>query len=373
MSATGYLERVVLGEDKGVLSWLIRLCLFPLTMLYRIGLIIFFLPYLLGVRKKFKLPVPVISVGNITFGGTGKTPAVQTICRLLQKKRLRIVILSRGHGGAAKEAVIVSDGNSVLTDSELVGDEPILLAKSLPGVCVIVGKDRRKSGSAACNKFNPDLIVLDDGLQYWQLHRDLDIIVLNAMKPLGSGFVMPMGDLREPVSALRRAGIVLLSHSQKLDDLSYKRLVGRLKKYAPSADYFRGSHVPLSFLNVRTGEELDLKWVSGQKIFAFCGIGRPSSFMNMLKEMGAVSVGNMVFQDHHSYNCDDIQNIKSAQQQSEADFVITTEKDIARLGKKAEAIDNLYALRIKFDIEEIERFAEQIYIKINKKNKTTAA
>ncbi len=244
MSAPSYLEQVVRGDNKRAASWVIRALLWPFSLLYRAGLAAFLGAYALGIRKRHRLKVPVISIGNLTFGGTGKTPAAQTICRMLVDQEKRVVVLSRGHGGTARGSVIVSDGSAILCDSALSGDEPMLLAKSLPGVPVVIGRDRRESGKLACEKFNPDVIVLDDGLQYWQLYRNLDIVVLDAMRPFGSGFVMPMGDLREPVGGLRRAGVVLLSNSSALSAPEYATLCERVSRLAPGAMVLRCAHEP---------------------------------------------------------------------------------------------------------------------------------
>ena len=373
MSAPKYLERVVLGEDRGVLSWVIRGLFLPLTVIYRVGLFVFLGIYSLGLRRRFRLPVPVISVGNITFGGTGKTPAVQTICRLLLERGIRVVVLSRGHGGTVRGSLVVSDGESVIADAAKAGDEPVLLAKSLPGVPVIVGKDRRKSGALACSQFAPEVIVLDDGLQYWQLHRDLDIIVLNARKPFGSGYVMPMGDLREPISGLSRAGLVLLSNSKDLDDAALGKLQKRLSRIAPRAKIFRGSHVPVSFKDMRSGKIYDPDWIELYRVLAFCGIGRPASFVKMLDSLKATISGNLLFPDHHRFTDEDIDLVERERERCGADLVVTTEKDIARLGNSAARINNLVALSIKFEIEEIQSFAEYIYSKINAKGKEASA
>lgn len=373
MSVPGYLEDVVLGEDRGALSWIIRILLLPFSLLYRAGLSVYLGLYRLELKHKYKLPIPVISVGNITFGGTGKTPAVQTICRMLQARGLRVVVLSRGHGGSARKSLIVSDGESIVADSTRAGDEPVLLAKSLPGVPVVVGKDRRKSGSLARSRFAPDVIVLDDGLQYWQLYRDLDIIVLNARKPFGSGFVMPMGDLREPVSGLRRAGIVLLSNSQDMSDEEIAKLSKRILRIAPKAKIFRGAHVPVSFKEIGSGKVYDPEWIELYKVLGFCGIGRPASFFKMLDMLKASIVGNLLFPDHHPFSDDDIATIEDERIRSGADFVVTTEKDIARLGENAARISNLLALSIKFEIKDSESFAEFIYSKINTENKAASA
>ncbi|MCL5103942.1 MAG: tetraacyldisaccharide 4'-kinase, partial [Armatimonadetes bacterium] len=143
-----YLERVILGEERGIGSWIIRALLWPWSLVYRIGLAVYLWLYSSGLRKKHRLGVPVISVGNLTFGGTGKTPAVQAICRMLMESGKKVAILSRGHGGSARKSLIVSDGKSILCDAARSGDEPMELARSLPGVPIIVGKDRRRSGES---------------------------------------------------------------------------------------------------------------------------------------------------------------------------------------------------------------------------------
>ena len=364
VAAPSYLERVVLGEERGFFSWALRLLLLPFSLLYGIGLSIYLSAYSIGLRKKCKLGVPVISIGNLTFGGTGKTPAVQALCRMLVARGLRVVILSRGHGRSAGGCEIVSDGERILVNSGVSGDEPMLLAESLPGVPVIVCKDRRISGRLACDRFSPDVIVLDDGLQYWQLYRDMDIVVLDATKPFGSGFVMPMGDLREPASGLRRASVVLLSHCNGLDTDSRQALIRRLRPLAPSAGFFFGSHQPVDFVEICSGKHINLDWIRGRRVVAFCGIGRPVSFFDMLTFLGAVIEELLVFPDHHNYTNEDMDRITGSLAASSADVIVTTEKDSARLGNSP-ALRNLYTLSIEFEIEEHGNFEDYILRGIN--------
>lgn len=381
-----YLEQVVLGENRGLISWLIRGLLWPLSVIYRIGLWMYLSIYRIGLRKRCKLGVPVISVGNLTFGGTGKTPAVQTLCRMLMEQGKKVVVLSRGHGGSARGAIIASDGEKILSNSTEAGDEPILLARTLPGVPIIVGKDRRVSGRLSIERFAPDVIVLDDGLQYWQLHRDLDIVVLDARKPFGSGFVMPMGDLREPISGLHRAGIILLSNSRFIKDAEYKALLTRISKLAPSAKIFRCAHEAVSFRNVETGEEADLSWAQGRRILAFCGIGKPLAFLHMLEDLGALVSRSVIFPDHHRLSEHDISSIIDEAAACSAEAIVTTEKDIARFGalccgnaddaepndickykfpQHSRQIPNLFALIIKLEIEDHASFTQHITNRIN--------
>lgn len=366
-----YLERVFLGDDRGPVSWLIRALLWPLSVAYRIGLAVYLWVYNSGLRKRHKLGVPVISVGNLTCGGTGKTPAVQTICRMLAERGLRVVVLSRGHGGSARGATIASDGESVAGTSAEVGDEPVLLSKTLRGVPVVVGKDRRASGDLACERFSPDVIVLDDGMQYWQLHRDLDIVILNARRPYGSGHVFPMGDLREPISGLRRAGAVLLTNSRALDEAQLDSLKARVSKLIPATHVFASNHVAVGLSSAETGEEHDLSWVAGRRIFAFCGIGSPESFLGMLSNLGAAIAGNIIFPDHYRLSDRDITAIIDGAKASGAEAIITTEKDLARLDQAC--IPNLHTLAIRLEIEDSSHFAQYIANRIDRQNRPAVA
>ncbi len=322
--------------------------LLPLSLIYRAGLAVYLGLYALRLRKRCRLDVPVVSVGNLTFGGTGKTPAVQAVCRMLMERGKRVVVLSRGHGGSARGSLIVSDGESVLCKSSESGDEPMLLAKSLPGVPVIVGKDRRASGRLARERFRPDVIVLDDGLQYWQLYRDLDIVALNAARPFGSGFVMPMGDLREPIGGLRRAGVVLLTNS---DGQAHDAVLRKVKSIAPKAVCFTGSHRPTRFVNAATGAGIGLEWARERRVAAFCGIGRPRGFRDTLTALGARIVDWAVYPDHHPYSKNDLAVIGDSAARAGAKAVVTTAKDLARLDV-AGLIGDLYVLEIELEIED---------------------
>lgn len=364
MAARDYLERMVLGRERGPLSWAIRGSLWPLSLLYQGGLAAFLAVYDRGLRRRHRLPVPVVSVGNITFGGTGKTPAVQAICRMLTARGKRAVVLSRGHGGTVRGSVVVSDGSSIVSDASEAGDEPVLLAWSLPSVPVVVGKDRRKSGELACRAFRPDVIVLDDGLQYWQLSRDLDIVVLSAAEPFGSGYVMPMGDLREPVSGLRRAGIVLLSNSRGVSREAYNDVVSEVSRLAPDARVFACNHRPRRICVIGTEEEHPPEWLRGRNMSAFCGIGRPLAFFEMLESLGAILVEKIAFPDHHEFSPADIQRVHAMRQP-----IITTEKDAVRLDG---AVSGLLTLGIELEIEDFDAFADHINKRIEE-TQTTAA
>jgi len=357
-----YLESIVLGEDQGFYSWVIRGFLLPLSLIYRAGLAIYLRIYALGLRKRYRLSVPVVCVGNLTFGGSGKTPTVGAVCGILAAHGMSVVVLSRGHGGSARGSLIVSDGQKILCKSSESGDEPMMLAKTLSGVPVIVGRDRRASGRLACERFSPDVIVMDDGLQYWQLHRDLDIVVLSGARPFGSGFVMPTGDLREPVGGLARAGAVLLTDP---DTGTVDGVLKRVKSIAPRAHCFTGSRRPVRFVNAATGEAVSLDWVKGRNIAAFCGIGKPRGFYEMLVALGARIVNWVTYPDHYAYLQTDLEAIKDSAQKVGAEAVVTTSKDLARLDG-ADSIPGLWVLEIALEIEDSSNFGRFIVQTIEK-------
>ena len=368
---TAYLERVILGDERGAVSWLVRAALWPSSVVYRIGLAVYLAAYSLGLRKRHRLPVPVISIGNLTFGGTGKTPAVEAVCRMLIEQGFRVTVLSRGYGGSATSPVVVSGGASIRCESAECGDEPLALARALPGVSVVIGKDRRQSGDLACAEFSPDVIVLDDGMQYWQLHRDLDIVVMDAARPFGSGLVMPAGDLREPIGGLRRAGVVLVTgivggfsepdSAVPVGGVSgADRAWGRVQRTLLQRDalVLRCARKP-AWLRSRESGQVELSWLAGRKALAFSGIGRPESFVGTLELLGTVMARHLVFPDHHRYTNDDLALIESKRAELGAEAVVTTEKDYARLGPDV-PIENLYVLGIELEIEESRRLAERL-------------
>jgi tetraacyldisaccharide 4'-kinase len=359
----GYLERVILGEERGLLSWAVRGFAWPLSIVYRSGLCLYLWLYRVGLRKKCKLPATVISIGNLTFGGTGKTPAVEKVCRILTGLGLSVAILSRGYGSRTRGSLIVSDGNSIFASVDQCGDESLVLAQSLPGIPVVVGKDRRASGRLACEKFNSQVLVLDDGFQYWQLDRDLDIVIIDGSRPFGSGYIMPSGNLREPITGLRRAHAVLINSTSSaaaaVEDS--KRKVQRI---APAASIFVCRRKPVRIRKV-DGSIFDLSWLRGRRVVAFCGIGNPRSFFDTLVSIGAVLCESIAFPDHHVYSDAEIEQLLIRLGANRADALLTTAKDAVRL-KNSQRIKDLYVLDIVLEIDEEHQFTELLKSVINK-------
>jgi len=331
VKGAGYCLRLISGEAGGPAAAALRAGLSVLSVVYGAGLAMFLLPYKLGIRKRKRLDRPVISIGNITFGGTGKTPTVRTIAAKLLARGARPVILSRGYGGSlGGRTAIVSDGSSRMLSAEECGDEPAMLADLLPGVPVVIGKNRRKSGRLAIDKFDPDVILLDDGLQYWQMHRDMDIVLINAVEPFGYGRLMPRGMLREPVAGLRRAAAVLITNSDRVAPERLSELKDRVAGIAPSATLVECRARP-GDLRGLDGRKLGTDWLRGRRVCAFCSIGSPALFAETLTGLGADVALEFGYPDHHRWKPEEIQRIAAAAVDAGAEAIVTTEKDAVKL------------------------------------------
>lgn len=370
-TAGRYLERVITGAHNDLYAKMIRGILWPLSMLYCAGLNVYLWTYKKEWRKQTRLDIPVISIGNLTFGGTGKTPAVITICRILTAAGHKPVVLSRGHGGSSKNSEIVSNGEDIIGNSRKCGDEPLHLARCLFGIPVVIGRDRRKSGRLACDVFKPTIIVMDDGMQYWQLHRNVEIAVMNAERPFGSGLVMPAGDLREPIKGLRRATAILANDFCYLDDERKSALRNKLKEIAPDAALFPCVKSAAGLVNAENGDNIELPWLRGRTAVAFCGIGNPDSFRRVLDDIGTDVKALVAFADHKRYTDADITSVIKEKEITGAEILITTEKDFARLdGDKLPP--DLYILKIELEIEDSKSFEEYITYRINRANQKAA-
>lgn len=300
-----------------------------LSVLYRLLVGIRLSLYRKRVFRSRKLPCTVISVGNITLGGTGKTPTVIGVARLLQEKGKRVAVLSRGYGRKNEnDVLVVSDGMIVKDDTIEYGDEPVLLASRLPGVAVVVGADRYRAGLTALERFNPDVLLLDDGFQHVRLERDLNILLLAADEPFGNGRVLPAGPLREPLHAIARADVVVLTRAEPGQDLSTARSV--IGRYA-DAQVVTANHVPTGAREIVSGCDKQLSSMRGMPILAFAGIARPDTFFSLLLGLGADVRKQLPFPDHYPYRESDIDDIRRTAAEYKAEMIITTEKDAVRL------------------------------------------
>jgi tetraacyldisaccharide 4'-kinase len=293
-----------------------------------------------------RLPCRVISVGNITVGGTGKTPMTIFLAQKLKQAGCRVAILSRGYkGGAERQGGIVSDGNCLLMDSQRAGDEPFMMAGRLKDIPVIVGKKRFEAGRLAVSKFQPDVIVLDDAFQHLQLKRDIDIVLLDHDQPFGNTHLLPRGILREPLTAMKRATACILTRCPDDANETAQASIAAIKSILPATPVFKSSSEPYCY-TVKEGAlpsipaasnfsaPRDLKDHKTRKVFGFSGIARNDDFQRTVKTLGFNVTGFLEFSDHHRYAEPDLQTIVRTAGESGARQLITTEKDYARLTTK---------------------------------------
>lgn len=314
--------------------------------------------YRTGVLRRFPLGCQVISVGNITAGGTGKTPVVEIFARELQKSGRKVAILSRGY--RKKEAPwyrrlfsekiepprVVSDGRRMLLDSEMGGDEPYMLASNLPGVVVLVDKNRVKSGRYAVKKFGCDTLILDDGFQYLKLQHMLEITLVDKTNPFGNEHMLPRGVLREPVKNISRADYLFITKSDGRSEELRQRLAG----LNPEAEIIECRHEPRYLKNVYTGEKIPLDWLKGRSIGTLSGIAVPQSFEDSLRRMGARVIYCERYADHHRYAAQEIIDALNKTSDMHAEALLTTEKDAVRFPRLETTPVPVYYLRVDIEI-----------------------
>lgn len=325
--------------QQRLLTTPLRLLLIPFSWLYAIGIWVRNRLYALGVFEVRTLPCTIISVGNIAVGGTGKTPAVIAIAGHLQKAGLRVAILLRGYKRNAREGItVVSDGKQIYASARESGDEAYMMARRLSGVPIIVGRERYLAGQIALERFNVDVLLLDDAFQHHQLGRNVDILTVPVTHPFGNpAELLPAGTLREPPSALRRADIILLTHADTPEiSLCAKEAVERL---APSALVLESVHQPTHLyplIREDGREHQDVEMLRGKRLLAVCGIGNPDAFVGTLMRCSPASVELLAFPDHHVYVKADGQRINAVFRAAKADLVVTTQKDAQKLGSVME-------------------------------------
>jgi tetraacyldisaccharide 4'-kinase len=322
---------------------LIVLALSPFSRLYALAMTVRNRLYDRNVLRSFDIPAAVVSVGNLTVGGTGKTSLVETLADFFQDEGFRPAVVSRGYGRKGKGVVIVSDGKKVLSDPDRTGDEPLLLARHLKGVPVLVGSDRVKAARRAVRSFGSDLILLDDGFQHRRLKRNADVVTLNRNAPFGNGRVLPAGPLREPCGGLRRAHAVVLTGRGEETDVS--------KKMSPNSYLLHAFYRPVEWVRFSDGRTYPLPHLLQRFVFVFSGIGNPSSFEATLDEIGLKRVDHRVFRDHHRYTADDLKRISECAEAHGAMSIVTTEKDAVRIPHQWRGKLSLYYLRIKIEIK----------------------
>lgn len=314
--------------------------------------------YKTGFLRRFPLGIQVISIGNVTAGGTGKTPVTEIFARTLAAEGRKVAILSRGY--RRKEApllkrlftqvveppLVVSDGKHVLLDSETGGDEPYMLASNLPGVAVVVDRNRVKAGRYAIKRLGCDTIILDDGFQYQKLKHSIEVVLVDSTNPFGNGNMLPRGILREPARHLKRADIIFLTKCR--GDVSSVR--EEIRKYNKTAEIVECNHTPKVLKDVWSREEYPLTWLGGKTACTLSGIASPKGFENSLRRLGAKVVWCERYADHHRYASSEILYALNRSADMGADALVTTEKDAVRFPRFETSPVRCLYLRIAIEI-----------------------
>ena len=363
-STETFVLEVILGERRGKRAALLRLSLFTLSKLFALIIKLRRLLYDFRILRDSTLGVQVIAIGNLTVGGTGKTPVVEKFARELKNEGRNVAILSRGYRSKPPPLSrritnkllmrnettpprVVSDGKSLLLDSETAGDEPYMLASNLKDVVVLVDKDRVKSGRYAIEKFGCDTLLLDDGFQYWKLAgRRHDVVLIDCQSPWGNDHLLPRGTLREPPSHLLRAKTIFITKS----DGKTEELRKRITQLNPTAGIIECVHHPLYFEDVFTGERCGLDFLKSKKIASLSGIAQPESFEQGLIKLGAELVYSKRFADHHRFSQQEILNAINRSKKRQAQVIITTQKDAVRFPKIDRRDIGIYFMRVEIKI-----------------------
>ncbi len=360
---TFFLE-VVLGDRNDFKAKLTRATLFGGSKVFTVVVKLRRWLYNVRILRDKTLGVQVIAIGNLTVGGTGKTPVVEKFARELRDAGRNVAILSRGYRSRPAPLHqkflnkillredqtpprVVSDGKSLLLDSETAGDEPYMLASNLKDVVVLVDKDRVKSGRYAIEKFGCDTLLLDDGFQYWHLRgRRHDVVLIDRQQPFGNEHLLPRGTLREPPSHLARAHTIFITKS----DGNTAALRERIAKLNTTAAVIECVHQPMYFEDVFTGERKGLDLLAGKKVASLSGIAQPESFENSLVKLGGELVYSKRFADHHRFSQQEILNAINRAKKRQADFIITTQKDAVRFPKIDRRDLPFYFMRVEIQI-----------------------
>lgn len=333
-----YIYQIAYGPETPFMGWVLLALLRGMSYLYEFGVCCKLYMYESGLKKREKLNCCVISIGNITVGGTGKTPTAQKMAAIVKSMGYRVVILNRGYRSHwGKELGVVSDGNKIFMTAYEAGDEAYLMAKTLPGIPVIIGKNRAVTGRYAVEKLNAEVIIMDDGYQHWQLERDLDVVLVDTLNMFGNGCVLPRGTLREPLHNLARGDLFLLTKTDQSSKLSRMQLRNTIAKYNGKAPVVESIHHPKNFVEIADwykgiSENIrDLEELKGKDVMVFSAIGNPSSFEQTLSSIGLNILEAVRYPDHHDYGMLEMQYINERASSLKAVAMIATAKDAVKI------------------------------------------
>ena len=359
-----FILQVIFEERRDWRANLTRAALFAGSKIFQVLVIVRRWLYNVRILRDKTLGVQVIAIGNLTVGGTGKTPVVEKFARELRDAGRNVAILSRGYRSKPvplhtkffnkillredqTPPRIVSDGKSLLLDSNMAGDEPYMLASNLKDVVVLVDKDRVKSGRYAIEKFGCYILLLDDGFQYWDLRgRRHDVVLVDRQQPFGNEHLLPRGTLREPPAHLARAHTIFITKS----DGNTAGLRERIAKFNNTAAIIECVHQPLYFEDVFSGERADLNFLTGKKVASLSGIAQPESFEQSLVKLGSELVYAKRFADHHRFSQQEILNAINRGKKRQAQLIVTTQKDAVRFPKIDRRDLPIYFMRVEIKI-----------------------
>jgi tetraacyldisaccharide 4'-kinase len=356
---------VIFGRARGLRAFVARIILRVLSWVFRLLVQLRLWCYRSGWKRQGHLGCKVVAIGNITMGGTGKTPVVELLARSLRDRGRKVAILSRGYkssrldrpqrwhdanGGTVpldQMPKVVSSGTSLMLDSKFAGDEPFMLARNLDGVAVLVDPNRVKSGRFAIEHLGADLLLLDDGMQYLDLAHGLDVVLLDAGSPFGTGAMLPRGTLREPPRNLQRADFILLT---KCDGSSNENLIREIRRWNRTAEIIECTHGPIHLENVFTRERQPLEFLQDKWVGAISAIAVPEAFEKSLGKLGARVEIKRRFSDHHRFTRKDVERFMQRCVERDMEMIVTTEKDAVRFPRPGSIDVPVYFLRIEVKI-----------------------
>lgn len=347
-------RKLISGADKGFINSMILFLLRFVSLGYGLAVRLRNFAFDTGLLRTNRVNAVVISIGNLTTGGTGKTPLVVWLCRMLGERGKKCCILTRGYK----------------TEEGKLTDEPAILAKSCPGAELLVNSNRTESARKAIQDFGGQVLVLDDGFQHRHLGRDLDIVAIDATCPFGYGKMLPAGMLREPISSIKRADAVIITRYDQVSDRDSSELEKQIKAINPDVMIARAVHTH-PYAKLVKGKEIGIVELKGRKVFAFCGIGNPGAFINRLGEYGMDLVGQRIFNDHHDFSAQDVEDIYTQAEELGAEMILSTQKDWVKTAllkhSEHEISFGYLALELEFvsGLDKIEQLVDKVIISHN--------
>jgi tetraacyldisaccharide 4'-kinase len=308
-----YYAQLIMGRNRGIVAGILRLFLSFASVLYGIGQRLHRFMYMIGLLQRVRLPCPVISIGNLTAGGTGKTPMVEAIAHWLEEHGAKVAILSRGYGKTKS------------------GSDDERLSSASPNIQRFTHPNRARLAQQVLREFKPDVILLDDGFQHYRLHRDLDIVLIDALNPFSNGRLLPRGLLREKPAAAKRADLIVLTRADLVDPDRLETLRTLLGRHAPGRPVLQAVHQAVDIESVTEHRKLPQQWLRGRDVIGVCAIGNPEAFKLTLQKMGASVAHFVAYPDHHVYEAQDYRHINVIAKEFMAEAIVTTQKDATKL------------------------------------------